>query len=132
MKSKSIISYVCIFIITGCAQDTYRYREPLPELNRKDATTQSVTATFGEPAKISTTSGESKEGPQMDLAYRYYFATRDGHPGAKIFYFYRGRWVGENVLGGDRREEFFRLLDPTKKSSRRLINEWETAHPHVW
>jgi len=68
----------------------------------------------------------------MDLAYRYYFATRDGYPGAKIFYFYRGRWVGENVLGGERREEFFRLLDPTKKSSRRLIDAWETAHPHVW
>ncbi len=66
------------------------------------------------------------------MAYRYYFATRDGDIGAKIFYFHKEKWVGENVLGGKRRDDFYRLLDPNKALSKKMITEFEKEHPHLW
>gem|GEM_PF-4804990 len=119
-------------MIVGCAGAGFRYQDSFADLNRKELTTDSIVQTLGEPARISRATGETKEGPPADTAYRYYFATRDGYPGAKIFYFYRGRWTGENVLGGERRNEIFRLLDPSKKTDKKLIDEWEAEHPHVW
>ena len=118
--------------LVGCAGNGFRYQESFADLNRKELTTDSIVQVLGEPAKVSRATCETKEGPPTDTAYRYYFATRDGYPGAKIFYFYRGRWTGENVLGGERQNELFRLLDPSKKADKRLIEEWEAEHPHVW
>lgn len=119
-------------ILAGCAGDAFRYHDSFVDLNRQQLTPDSLTQSLGEPARISRATGEAKEGPPTDTAYRYYFATRDGYPGAKIFYFYRGRWTGENVLGGARQSEQFRLLDPSNKADKRLIEQWEKEHPHVW
>lgn len=132
MKIPILLSFVAAPILCGCASKTYRYREPLAELHRPQATTESVIKVFGQPAKISRSSGVSKEGPPMDLAFRYYFATRDEYPAAKSFYFYKGKWTGESVLGGVRKEDVFRLLDPLKESDRKLIVEWDTSHPFTW
>ena len=127
-----LVVFIASMMVAGCAGNAFHYQDSFAGLNRKELTTESVFEVLGEPARISRATGETKEGPPADIAYRYYFATRDGYPGAKIFYFYRGRWTGENVLGSDRRNEFFRLLDPSKETDKRLINEWEAEHPHVW
>jgi hypothetical protein len=119
-------------LLAGCAGSGYRYQDTFAELDRKNATTASVIEMLGRPARISHSTDETKEGPPTDTAYRYYFATRDDYPGAKIFYFYEGSWTGENVLGGERRDELFRLLDPSIPSDAKLIATWEAEHPHVW
>jgi hypothetical protein len=128
----AMTAFIALMMLVGCAGNGFRYQESFADVNRKELTTDSIVQVLGEPAKVSRATCETKEGPPADTAYRYYFATRDGYPGAKIFYFYRGRWTGENVLGGERRNELFRLLDPSKKADKRLIEEWEAEHPNVW
>lgn len=121
-----------LMLMGGCTADRYRFQDTFTGLNRKELTPESLVRALGEPARVSRASGDAKEGAPADAAYRYYFATRDGHPGAKIFYFHRGRWTGENVLGGQRHEAWFRLLDPSESADKRLIEQWEAENPHIW
>jgi len=128
-----ILLPAAVLACPSCQTDPYRYTEPFAGIERQTLTPDSLVTALGPPARINHSSSSAhKEGPPADTAYRYYFATRDGYPGSKGFYFDQGRWTGESVLGGTRRQDLFRLLDPQVPSDRQLIERWDLENPNVW